>query len=1281
MSDSPLSELRALLRGNKLERVVWSEYSPPGLFIKRPLDIISVLIIILPILPDKLFPEAMSIVANICLQNQSLHAFLLKILATRLPSQGREELLRRTLIQQPSLIAHLSETLLTSTLAGVRAIDDGDSRHLPGVHVFYEKERSDLPVWLRERLDKLPTGKSCRIYAFLELGKRLDEPLKSAVLQEAVETAREISVPYERGYMLAESLPCLDEAVRNEVIQEILTIREIIAQEDEQNRTELLEKVIPYLSGPLWHKALAATRQGMEYWRGKACEVLVPHLQLELIEELFNSTLAITNKEFRIEVLAALLPRLPDSLLTKGLNELLAAAKASRDSKILPIALAATIPYLSGKSLQDAVAIARKCRDADIRAEGLIALLPYVTGDLKEKLLQEAVAAVIKIVHYRLSVYGLDEARKNTIGKLAPHLSQSLLHLMLTKISILPSRNRNFDGNEDERAEVLEALVPGLPAPLLGDALTATLGIKYAWRKKSVLEALIPRLSHALAEQVLLDAKEIEEGRLREDVLQMLAQYSPATLHEDILDATQEFKEEAWRERSVLEALAKYAPTTLLGRVLEAAQEIEEEEKRTRVFARVFERLPDSSPDRQRLLGKVNLDANPEHIRERVQQLMFQISADELFDFLLGLLHHFGLSWIETQEEAALPAMFRTLTLPEVSWSPIRPPQQRSVSTGFASYSQADTPLDPTTPLICNRPYYFWLKVGPPDAKSIEKTLSPLPIEYLPSQTRLTAALFAFDEEIQLTQGADVGELQLLDDGSVLVVHQPEHPKSMLSDSDLPKQCLFFPIHTPKKEGDFRLRCNIYYEQILVQSRLITARVLTEQHASRINTTTKSTTRGFHSGEQVLRSDLDYTLSHTLTPTHLTRIAPYQLSLMLDSNDHDVCHFRILGKDGKDVFKLDTSSSEQKLKSEIRDMRDILHRITWNRDKKREEDWEYLYDKPPTKEQLKYDLLRLAIKGYRFHHRLTLAPKPQVDRLRDLIREPILIQIALKSTLDYTPPSALIYDYPLNTGYYPDYIDQYKLCEEFSKALENAIPLEEIKCFKGQCPSWSDESVICPSGFWGYRHYMSMPLSEGSMDVSPSIIFQQRPNLTVGVSTDPMFKERQQHEERLRLFRSDLKWNYAFKRQQILDLLKETNPHLIYFYCHGGVSSTIPYIEVGYKEPPITPDQLSHISWSVTRPLVFINGCRTGTLEVDQALDFVSTLVIRAEASGVIGTEISIAEPLACTFAEEFFHRFLAGMPLGEAVRSARLRLLEKGNPLGLIYTPFAMGSLHLTKE
>jgi CHAT domain len=252
--------------------------------------------------------------------------------------------------------------------------------------------------------------------------------------------------------------------------------------------------------------------------------------------------------------------------------------------------------------------------------------------------------------------------------------------------------------------------------------------------------------------------------------------------------------------------------------------------------------------------------------------------------------------------------------------------------------------------------------------------------------------------------------------------------------------------------------------------------------------------------------------------------------------------------------------------------------------------------------------------------------------------------------------------------------------------------LEDTACIRGNCPCRADPVTVCPSGFWGFRHRLGLPLSIAPEEFSETdakasaieITYDGRPELSVAVSPDPQFTLRQAHEEALRRLEPSPRWHYADTRAETIALLREQRAHVIYFYCHGGTVNNIAYIQVGSREESgITPEALRAygIRWLDVRPLVFINGCHTTALEPAQAINFVSALIENAAAAGVIGTEITNFESLAGTFAEECLQRFLAGTELGEAVRQARLALLRRGNPLGLIFIPFALPSLRLMRQ
>ncbi len=67
----------------------------------------------------------------------------------------------------------------------------------------------------------------------------------------------------------------------------------------------------------------------------------------------------------------------------------------------------------------------------------------------------------------------------------------------------------------------------------------------------------------------------------------------------------------------------------------------------------------------------------------------------------------------------------------------------------------------------------------------------------------------------------------------------------------------------------------------------------------------------------------------------------------------------------------------------------------------------------------------------------------------------------------------------------------------------------------------------------------------------------------------------------------------------------------------------------------------------------------------------------------MIGTEIPVFELLAGEMARLFLKRFLGGGEAGKAGKAlleSRLDLLARGNPLGLVYTLYAIAELALVQ-
>lgn len=598
--------------------------------------------------------------------------------------------------------------------------------------------------------------------------------------------------------------------------------------------------------------------------------------------------------------------------------------------------------------------------------------------------------------------------------------------------------------------------------------------------------------------------------------------------------------------------------------------------------------------------------------------------------------------------------------------APPRPPQERQVNTGFAGKPAPHQPWGKRQPLDPGGAYWFWLEIGPRSEGAIDAPGSqvPLPVEMLPPLVRLTVALYSYGDGFQLDPSADIGELRLLPDGTAEVARQPG--ASGPPEIELQKKRLLFPVQAPPTPSLARLRCNIYCRGQLVQGRVI------EAHVGQTPP----------EGKPALVTTLDYCLSRNLAAWTLSALPPVRLSLMLNGDDatHEVRFFGGAEFDAGTDFKAEGHFNAVELTTLLDEARQTLRQVAWG-DAQPWTKQEYRYASRPAPALFKADLVRMAWAGYRCYFSISqrlAGGVPQVKALTQRLAAPGFMEIALKEEKaagGFLLPGALLYDHPLDTSV-P--LEKLSLCPEFCADIERGSLLEASRCFAGHCPSQGIKTIVCPSGFWGFRHFLAFPLS-GTTDLKPVIAVKDRPHILI--SAFPGFSDWTKHREQLARLTAGCEDHFAETRQETIDGLRLTAPHLVYFYCHGGQAGAVPYLQVGREgEIGISPDNLlsEEIWWESPRPLVFINGCHTTALEPRMILDFVRGFITTSNAAGVIGTEITVFEPLARGFAEAFFPAILAGRTVGQAVREARLALLQQGNPLGLAYVPFVIPGMKI---
>jgi hypothetical protein len=308
-----------------------------------------------------------------------------------------------------------------------------------------------------------------------------------------------------------------------------------------------------------------------------------------------------------------------------------------------------------------------------------------------------------------------------------------------------------------------------------------------------------------------------------------------------------------------------------------------------------------------------------------------------------------------------------------------------------------------------------------------------------------------------------------------------------------------------------------------------------------------------------------------------------------------------------------------------------------------------------------------------------------------------VIQIARTGPAQYVFPWSLVYDFPLLAA--KD--SQLTFCPVIKEWQPNGRrangPIRE-KCPHGDHTNHID--TVCPYGFWGLRHRIEQPPSlpkpaaggEAPKESTRSIKAGQTLALQIALTGDVNL-DRGLIAQHVQHLAAGAKITFTPPAAQDWDAFRAllTSPQAVYFLCHGEFDKVKkePYLGIGLRddqpEHRVYPSLLDQVllntinkkGWRDTAPLIFINGCHTTDLSPAQVWNFVSRFT-GAGAGGVIGTEISVRLPVATEVGEMVFASLANGDAVTDAIRSMRWALANRGNLLGLCYTPYGFADLKI---
>jgi subtilisin family serine protease len=540
--------------------------------------------------------------------------------------------------------------------------------------------------------------------------------------------------------------------------------------------------------------------------------------------------------------------------------------------------------------------------------------------------------------------------------------------------------------------------------------------------------------------------------------------------------------------------------------------------------------------------------------------------------------------------------------------------------------------LSGTENLVLGREYELRLQISRPwGARSIVRNAPPVPDRYLDAHSDSTGIdldVCLYTEDFSLKK--DVFALRL--------------PRAPDASNHLDMSV------TPTKLKTARLRVCIYYRNNLIQSLSVVASVAQTQMPPH---------------EDANHAEVEFSMADTLLG--LDDIPPRTLNLLTSDRTDGTHKIAIRGTDLKLEYTVTGSSA-------VADVRKTLLAICAEVDGQGRPTRYRYSEKDNSGGEVKFitDLKALAALGDRLYSDLIMDPANWDEQgpLEQQLKHRSEIQISITKSARNVYPWALLYDRKLESG--PDV----NVCPVILRRLTGvaqAATLHVHSCVDGACPHAADTKMICPFGFWGFRHAIEqLPPNQGQIIDTISAA----PNLSFIMAVHQQLAGREHRAEVESA--AGITAQYLDVKDAIGTALKSAKPHFVYFYCHGGRSANVPWLGVGNGDRIAPTDfRAWDTRWKDTTPIVVVNGCHTVDLSPDDLLDFVKVFAW-CRAAGVIGTEIAIPESLGREFGTFFISRFVKGDKVATIIRDFRLTLLAKRNVLGLSYSPYCHGDLRL---